>query len=100
MGSLNEFLKRVGAEIIRKGSIILMDRRTVMAVLDICAAEQVRVLGIEAFFVQGEKIIPVIDAIGDFSNAPSKSESVKDARSFVQSIERPDLMFELELQDR
>lgn len=100
MGPLNEFLKRVGAEAIRKGSAILVDRQTVMAVLDICSDEEVRVLGIEVFSVQGEKVIPVMDAIGDFSNASSQYESVKDARSFVQRVERPELMFEIELQER
>jgi len=100
MGSLNEILKRVGAEVIRKGSITLVDRKAAMAVLDICSDEEIRVLGIEGFSVLGEKIIPAIDAIGDFSCASSKSQSVKDARRFIQSIEQPELMFELELQDR
>lgn len=100
MGPLNDFLKRVGVEATRKGSTILVDRRTAMAVLDICADEDVQVLGVEAFFVTGEKIIPVMDAIGDFSNASSKAESVRDARRFIESIVRQELMFELELQGR
>jgi hypothetical protein len=100
MGSLNGLLERVGAEIVKKGSIILIDRKTAMTVLSICAEEQIRVLGVEAFFAQGSNIIPVIDAIGDFSNASSKSESIEDARNFIHSIERQDLMFELELEDK
>jgi hypothetical protein len=76
----------------------LIDRDAAISVLDICARKGVRVLGVEGFSVSDGKVIPIMDAIGDFSTASSASQSIQDARAFFRSTALAALMFELELQ--
>lgn len=71
----------------------------VRAFLDACAAAGVLVLGIEGFYFDSGQVRPDMGAIADFSQMTDSKESVLEARSFIEAVGRPEMLFDFTLSE-
>jgi ATP-dependent DNA ligase len=62
------------------------------AFLDACAARDLRVLGVEGFYVEGEAVRADMSRIADFSSVTDDRESIDEAKRFVDAVATPGLM--------
>lgn len=91
--------RRAGVTLTTRGGLLLVDFGDTAAFLDACAAEGVRVLGIEGFRIDASGVTPDMDAIADFSMPPGPGtveEAIRASRTYLRAV-KPDLMFEFVL---
>jgi hypothetical protein len=91
--------QRAGIDLRCDGSMQFVAYKDAPAFLDACAAEGVRVLGIEGFRLDATGVTPDMDAIADFSVAPGPGgveESIRASRMYFGAV-KSDLLFEFEL---
>lgn len=98
MGLIDEVTKRAGVSMLMHGALRLVRVDEAGRVLDICASDGLRVLGVECFRVEGSKVFPDMHAIADFSAALSAEESIADARRFLRQLDSAEYFVELELE--
>lgn len=67
--------------------------------LDACVAAGVVVLGIEGFRVDRGRVRADMDAMADFSQVTNSEESVVEARSFIEAVGQPDMLFDFALSE-
>ena len=53
------------------------------------------VLGIEGFYVDGDKIYPAMEAIADFSQLTNSEETILEARAFLTAVGHPGLLLDV-----
>jgi hypothetical protein len=81
----------------RRGALELIAAADARRFLDVCDARCVRVLGIEGFYVHDHYVRPDGSRIADFSSVTDQSESVVEARRFIDRAARVDLMLDFTL---
>jgi hypothetical protein len=92
-----------GIEPKRAGLAQLISTKDSGAFVQALLGQDVGILGIEGFHVNGNQIVPDMDAIADFSGLPQDEEfnatTVEEARKFLRSISDPDMYFEFLLRE-
>jgi hypothetical protein len=83
----------------RLGGRLLVRVEDAVAFLDEAGREGVTVVGAEGFRIDGEAIKPDMDAILDLSGIDDPARSVTEAKSFVEAVSEPGLLFEFVLAD-
>lgn len=96
MGLVEKIAGRAGLTVERSGSLRLIQSSDALAFLDECEAEGVRILGIEGFVRRQGALIPGMDVIADFSDAPGCS--ILEARRFVAEVHASNLMLDFSIE--
>jgi hypothetical protein len=89
----------MGLAIQRVGGLVLVPADDVGRLLDALEHRGVRVLGAEGFRLRGREVRPDMDAILDISDVADLHESIREARSFVEDVATPDLLFAFVIDD-
>ncbi|WP_243350389.1 hypothetical protein [Stenotrophomonas acidaminiphila] len=92
MGLVEKIASRAGLMVERRGSLRPIQSVDALAFLDQCEAEGFRVLGIEGFARKQGALIPDMDAIADFSDAPGCS--ILEAKRSVAEVHASSLMLD------
>src|SRR5438046_1806116 len=99
MGSIEAVAAGAGVSLERLGSTSLVRVEDAGAFLDEAGREGVTIIGAEGFRIDGEAITPDMDAILDLSGIDDPARSVTEAKSFVEAVGEPGLLFEFVLAD-
>lgn len=91
--------RQAGIDIREVGGLQLVAFADARAFLDACVTAGVLVLGIEGFYFDNAQVRPDMDAIADFSQMTSSEESVLEARSFIEAVGRPEMLFNFTLSE-
>lgn len=97
MGPVDAVAAAAGVLLERLGSTSLVRLEDAVAFLDEAGREGVTVVGAEGFRIDGEAITPDMDAILDLSGIDDPAQSVAEAKSFVETVAAPGLLFEFVL---
>jgi hypothetical protein len=91
--------RRAGVALTTRGALTLVAAEDAARFLDACAAEGLRVLGFEGFRLDGQSVVPVMDAIADFSSGPpiSAEDSIRDSRRVLELVRHLASFFEFVL---
>lgn len=90
--------RQAGIDIREVGGLQLVALADVRAFLEACLAAGVLILGIEGFRLDnGGQIRPDMGAIADFSQAKDSEESVREALSFVETVDQSGMLFDFAL---
>lgn len=100
MESVDAVAAGAGVSLKQLGTISLVRVEDAVAFLDEAGREGVTIVGAEGFRIDGEAITPDIDAILDLSGIDDPGRSVTEAKSFVEAVAEPGLLFEFVLADR
>lgn len=91
--------RRAGVRFREAGALQLVSFADTQAFLDACEDSRVLVLGIEGFYLENAQARPDMDAIADFSQISDCEESVREARSFIEAVGRPEMLFDFALSE-
>lgn len=91
--------RQAGIGIREVGGLELVAFADARSFLDACVAAGVLVLGIEGFYLDSGQVRPDIDAIADFSQMTDSEGSVVEARSFIEAVGRPEMLFDFTLSE-
>ncbi len=91
--------RQAGIEIWQVGGLRLVSFADAQIFLDACLAARVLVLGLEGFTVDGGQAQPNMNAIADFSQLTKCEQSVLEARAFIETTGRPEMLFDFTLSD-
>ena len=91
--------RRAGIGIREVGGLQLVAFADARAFLDACVAAGMLVLGIEGFYFDNRQVRPDMGAIADFSQMTNSKESVLEARSFIDAVGRPEMLFDFTLSE-
>lgn len=95
MGSITRFAKTAGVPVEHVAGLQLVRTEDAGELLLALAAAGTRVLGAEGFRVEeGDTVRPATDAILDLSGVDDASESIREARRFIDAVSAPDLLVE------
>jgi hypothetical protein len=90
-----------------QGALRLIRLRDCGKIVDVCRSSKLLILGIEAFTLSQDRVIPVTDLIADFSELASKEwdaaclEAARSADTFLDVAKnRTDLWFDFSLKGR
>ncbi|MCL4472455.1 MAG: hypothetical protein M1539_04395 [Actinobacteria bacterium] len=98
MGSLTEDLARhAQINVVNIGGLHLVATTDIATFLDTCQTENVLVIGIEGFRLEGERVLPDINAIADFSHLSNSIESIVEARRFFDAVDKPGMVYDFTL---
>lgn len=85
------------------GSLELIASSDIDAFLSVVRDRNLAVLGIEGFRIDGNKAVPDMDAIADFSGLPSDEDlaatTIAEASRFLSNVSQPNMFFEFELDE-
>lgn len=98
MGSVEAVAAGAGVSLKRLGGTSLVRAEDAVAFLDEASREGVIVTGAEGFRIDGEAITPNMDAILDLSGIEDAAQSVTEAKSFVEAVSEPGLLFDFVLE--
>jgi hypothetical protein len=91
--------RKAGIEIREVGGLQLVALADARAFLEACEAAGVLVLGVEGFRLDSGQVHPDLGAIADFSQLTDSRESVLEARSFVEAVGQPEMLFDFALSE-
>jgi hypothetical protein len=97
VGLTAELADAVGIPVRRSGSLELIRAAEAGRLLDECAKERIRILGLEGFRLAGDETRPDMSVIADLSDVEDPAASVEEARAVVAETEKADLMLEFSL---
>jgi hypothetical protein len=80
-----------------RGGILLLDAAAAIAFVVAAETQRTRILGVESFMVEGEKVQPLLDHILDLSSPPSDFDSWRSARRFIEERASRGFLFEVSL---
>lgn len=100
MGFTTRVASGLGLTVVQRGSLDLVSAADARRLLLVCEEEEVPVLGLEGFRVEGTAIVPEMAAIADYSSSfrgsPDRArETIASARRFLDSMTDSALLFEL-----
>lgn len=78
----------------------LMSQDGARTLLEVCASEGVRVLGLEGFTVDGDEVRPAMGAIADLSAVEDAARSVEEAKRFLDTVSPRELHYEITVDQR
>lgn len=103
MGLTARLAESAGIVVKRIGSLELVAWTDIDAFLNVVRGQNVAILGIEGFRINGSRAVPDMDAIADFSGLPTDEELVAttlvEACRFFSSASRPSMYFDFELDE-
>lgn len=97
MGLTEKIAHQHGIRMMKYGSLNLIAAEDANKILDAFRSERIQVLGIEGFYLRNKSAIPDMDAIADFSELYSVSESIIEAKHFVNNLHQSGILFEFTL---
>ncbi|MCP4674702.1 MAG: hypothetical protein GY854_04140 [Deltaproteobacteria bacterium] len=97
MGLIDTLARHSGLQLRKVGSLQLVAFPDVQYFLDACMAAGILVIGIEGFSTEDGEVRPDMSAIADFSELTRSSQSIVEARMFVDSVGRPEMLFDFTL---
>jgi len=89
--------RQAGIGIREVGGLELVAFADTRPFLDACSVASVIVLGIEGFEFYNDQVRPDLGAIADFSQITNSERSVSEARSFIDAVGRPEMLFDFTL---
>ena len=92
--------RQAGIDVREVGGLQLVALADVRTFLDTCVAAGVLVIGIEGFRLESGQVRPDMGAIADFSQVTDSEESVLEARSFIETVGQPGMLFDFALRRR
>lgn len=100
MGFTTRVASGLGLTVVQRGSLDLVSAADARRLLLVCEAQDVAVLGLEGFRIDGNAIVPEMDAIADYSSSfrgsPDRArETIASARRFLDAMTDSTLLFEL-----
>lgn len=100
MGFTTRVASGLGLKVVQRGSLDLVSAADARRLLLVCEEEEVPVLGLEGFRVEGTAIVPEMAAIADYSSsfrgsADRARETIASACRFLDSMTDSTLLFEL-----
>lgn len=80
--------RRAGIAVTMRGALTLVAAADAARFLDACAADGLRVLGFEGFRLDGQSVVPVMEAIADFSSGSpiSAEHSIRESRRVLELV--------------
>ena len=103
MGLIARLAAAVGITVKKVGSLELIALKDVDVFLSAAGTHNVAVIGIEGFRMKGDRAVPDMDAIADFSGLPRDNEmvaaTIEDAKRFIVEVSRPDMYFDFALDE-
>lgn len=100
MATVENVAREAGIPVEDVGGLVLVRAVDAGRLLDAFEKAGVRVLGAEGFRADGHEVRPDTDAILDISDVEDRHESIGEARSFVDDVATPDLLFEFVIADQ
>ena len=98
MGLTSEIAHLVGVKTVNANGMNLVSADDMDKFLDAVNQRGARILGIDGYFVQGENVIPDMDAIADFSDFAGAeiADTVSASQLFLASLhKKSDLCFDI-----
>lgn len=86
--------RQAGIDIREVGGLQLVAFADAWTFLDACVDAGVLVLGIEGFRLDSGQVRPDMGAIADFSQMTNSRESILEARSFIETVGQPEMLFD------
>lgn len=92
-----DLAESMGLEVVYRHGTILVPNTILGKLLDSLRMQNIRVLGLEGFRVEGQSLIPDMEAIADFSDLidAAPEVSVDAARMFLLSMGTRSLLYEV-----
>jgi len=97
MGLAAALARQAGVDLRKVGALRLIAFADAQPFLDACLVDAVRVIGVEGFFLKGDRAEPDMRAIADFSGLTDSAESISEARTFINAAGRPGMLFDFTL---
>lgn len=104
---IEQLAARCGFPLKTQGALRLIRREDCGKVIEECQSRNVLILGIEAFKLEGDRVVPDTDLIADFSELASKEwniaclEAVRSAEVYLgEATGQTDLWFDFSLRQR
>jgi hypothetical protein len=95
MGLIEQIARQHDIELLKKGSLELILFKDMSSILEACRIARLCVIGIEAFWLNRDSIVPNMAGIADFSELKLSEKSIVEALRFVKSVGQPDMLFEI-----
>src|SRR5438874_631146 len=89
--------KRAGVPVVHRNTLRLVRFEDCTAFLREARAEGAVVLGVEGFRVAPDSVMPLMDAITEFSNIESSEETIAATERFLASVGAPGMWFDFAL---
>lgn len=86
-----------GVRLHRRPRVDLIPVADAGAFLDACARREVRVLGVEGFYLRGDEVHVDLERILDLSAVGDPAASVAEAKRFIAEVAVPSLMLDFTL---
>lgn len=100
MGLVAQIASSVGISVRHSGQAELVAAADAVRFLEEVLSRDLCVLGLEGFRVVGDRLVPDMDAIADFSSiagGESSRETVVEALRFLSNVRESDLFFDVTL---
>lgn len=104
---IEQLARQCGIPVRTHGALRLIRREDCGKVIEACKSRDLLILGIEAFKLEGDKVVPDTDLIADFSELASKQwnvaclEAVRSAEVYLGEVTgRTDLWLDFSLRQR
>lgn len=96
---IEQLADQAGIRLRRRPGVDLIAIDDAPAFLQACANRNVRILGVEGFYLRGDKVHVDMSRIADFSSVTDPRETVAESISFIETVRVPELMLDFTLDD-
>jgi hypothetical protein len=102
MGLISDIARSAGIAVYQSGPTELVSSVDLAKFLDTVRSRGICVSGLEGFRIVGDRLVPDMDAIADFSSIATSGDcegTVAEALRFLSDVGEPELLFEVMLNE-